>query len=60
MNHGLVAKSQKRDDEFRKHGLTHNKELYRLRLIYELKHRSFEEYARRYFYRVYGIKSKVT
>lgn len=60
MNDALVAKAQKRYDEFRKHGLPHNKALYLLRLMYELKPRGFEEYVRRYFYRVYGIKSKVT
>jgi HJR/Mrr/RecB family endonuclease len=60
MNDALVTKAQKRYDEFKEHGLSHDKALSLLRLMYELKPRGFEEYVRRYFFRVYGIKSKVT
>lgn len=60
MNDRIVAKIQKRYEEFKGHGLSHEKSVYLLRLMYELKPRWFEEYVRRYFYRVYQIKSIVT
>lgn len=59
MNDKLVVKVQKRYEEFRKHGLTHQKASYLLRLMYELTPRGFEEYVRRYFYKAYKIKATV-
>lgn len=59
MEQSLEHKIQKRYEEFRNHGLSVQQSLYLLKLMYELTPRGFEEYVRRYFYHVNGIKAKV-
>lgn len=59
MSGDFLIKAQKRYDEFREYGLSHDKASYLFRLMYELTPCGFEHYVRRYLYHVNGIKGKV-